>query len=494
MAKMKQLSQELHDFLARFTQVIFSNPFSSTKNDIEDRLGMALELPGDGEHHYAALMPVAREKLEALRREGIARVQDSSPRDRSLVLYLFLFDLYDQYATAIDGLIDAQLKQGEEAALVPFSQELMFKFKERGLTEAESARYMALFYQLRRAHFFISKGLIGRSASMKGLRHALWNNIFTADVRYYADLLWDKMEDFSTLLLGETGTGKGSAAAAIGRSGLIPYDPKSGRFKYSFTATFIATNLSQFPESLIESELFGHRKGAFTGAIDNHVGVFGRCSPHGALFLDEIGDVSVPVQIKLLNVLQERRFSPVGDYKASRFEGRVIAATNKTLDRLRADGQFRDDFFYRLSSDVIHVPPLRQRLRESPGELAELVELLLERLTGAGSGDLIDRVMSALSVGVPADYPWPGNVRELEQTVRRIVLNGECRLDRRSASGQGWLDEAEMGQLSAQNLLAAYCQMLYERFGRYEDVAAATQLDWRTVKKYIGSTSGSLND
>jgi transcriptional regulator with GAF, ATPase, and Fis domain len=110
--------------------------------------------------------------------------------------------------------------------------------------------------------------------------------------------------------------------------------------KQSFTRGFVPLNLSQYPETLIESELFGHKKGAFTGAVEAHEGVFSRCSPHGEIFLDEIGDVSTHLQIKLLQVLQERTFSPVGSHEKLRFRGRVIAATNQSLDALRDQSFF----------------------------------------------------------------------------------------------------------------------------------------------------------
>jgi transcriptional regulator with PAS, ATPase and Fis domain len=309
-------------------------------------------------------------------------------------------------------------------------------------------------------------------------------------MRGYEAALWNRMEDFSTLLLGETGTGKGQAAAAIGRSEFIPYVHGERRFAANFSETFIAINLSQFPETLIESELFSHRKGAFTGAIDHHQGVFERCSAHGALFLDEIGEVSIPVQIKLLQVLQERTFIPLGGHEKKRFSGRVIAATNRPLSALRRDGRFRDDFFYRLCSDVIEVPTLRQRIAESPAELEQLVRLLVARVTGTQASELVASVLAALESGLPRGYAWPGNVRELEQAVRRILLTGRYAAELPQASPgeeDALIEKLRAGELTAAELLARYSALLYRRLGTYAEVAKRTGLDPRTSRKYVES-------
>jgi transcriptional regulator with GAF, ATPase, and Fis domain len=316
-------------------------------------------------------------------------------------------------------------------------------------------------------------------------------------MRGYEAALWNRMEDFSTLLLGETGTGKGQAAAAIGRSEFIPYLPEERRFATNFAESFIAINLSQFPESLIESELFGHRKGAFTGAIEHHQGIFERCDAHGALFLDEIGEVSIPAQIKLLQVLQERTFTPLGGHEKKRFPGRVIAATNRPLAALRREGRFRDDFFYRLCSDVIEVPTLRQRIAESPGELEQLVRLLVARVSGAQAPELVADVLEALESGLPRGYAWPGNVRELEQAVRRILLTGRYAAALPQGSPgeeEALLDKLRAGELTAADLLARYCALLYRRLGTYAEVAKRTGLDPRTSRKYIESGRSGKNE
>jgi DNA-binding NtrC family response regulator len=187
-------------------------------------------------------------------------------------------------------------------------------------------------------------------------------------------------------------------------------------------------------------------------------------------------------------VLQERTFCPVGSHLAARFRGRVIAATNRPLETLRARNLFRDDFFYRLCSDVIEVPPLRRRLQEEPRELRHLLEHALTSMIGEPAKELVGTVEAAIRRAVAADYAWPGNVRELEQAVRRILLTGDYPGSARSEAtglGEHLIAGIEAGTLDADALLGGYCQLLYEREGTYEGVARRTKLDRRTVKSYL---------
>jgi len=251
----------------------------------------------------------------------------------------------------------------------------------------------------------------------------------------------------------------------------------------------VSINLSQYPDSLIESELFGHKKGAFTGAVKDHMGVLGRCSPYGAILLDEIGEVQPHLQIKLLQVLQERVFLPVGSHRKSRFQGRVIAATNTPIKALRSMKGFRDDFYYRLSSDIITVPPLRKRIQEDPNELQDLLSFTIEKMIGVPSPEMIHMTKKVINTRLGSDYDWPGNVRELEQCARRVILSRSYEGDRVALDADdltGYLKRGiETGSLDAQQILGGYCSMLYRRFGTFEEVARHTNLDRRTVKKYI---------
>jgi len=446
---------------------------------------LAPEAPGDLTSDREALVRVVTPKVAPLVREAPRLSSD----DRQLLEAALLYVTYHRYVPQLDEHIERQEKQGGEPLAAPFGEYAMRELVQMGFAEERAARFFALFFQLRRAFFFIDRALAGESEAMQRLRQALWNSMFTHDMRAYEAALWEHMEDFSTLLLGETGTGKGSAAAAIGRSIFIPYQVRERRFAKNFKDSFIAINLSQFSEHLIESELFGHRKGAFTGAIDHHQGVLERSNAHGALFLDEIGEVAVPVQIKLLQVLQDRTFTQVGGRDEKRFSGRVIAATNQPLGELRKRGRFREDFYYRLCSDVIHVPTLRERIQQSPRELAQLVQLVLKRTAKDAGAALHSHVLEVLQRDVPAGYAWPGNVRELEQAVRRVLLTGRYVPEATVSGGHDredrLIEQLRSGALSAEELLAGYSAMLYERLGSYAAVAERTGLDPRTSRKYV---------
>jgi len=483
------ISEADREFLAALGEVVFGNPFSAERAQRIVRLVPGATLP-DLDSNREALARVVEPRLEPLLRDGAPALQRFGAEDRRLLELAFLYVCYHRYVPQIDALIERQATQGGPSLAVPFAGEAIAQLSRGHESEERVVRVFGFFFQLRRAFYFIHRSLAGECESMRKLREALWNSVFTHDMRGYEAGLWNRMEDFSTLLLGETGTGKGSAAAAIGCSQFIPYRPGERRFAANFSESFIAINLSQFPETLIESELFGHRKGAFTGAIDHHAGVFERCSAHGALFLDEIGEVAVPVQIKLLQVLQERTFTPLGGHEKKRFSGRVIAATNRPLGQLRRDGRFRADFFYRLCSDVIEVPPLRQRIAEAAGELALLVRLLVGRIAGTEDSDLVAEVLEALERGLPRGYTWPGNVRELEQAVRRILITGRYAADLAPAGPDdetALVEKVRSGELAAAELLARYCAMLYRRLGTYAEVAKRTGLDPRTSRKYVES-------
>ncbi|MSM39421.1 MAG: sigma-54-dependent Fis family transcriptional regulator [Geobacter sp.] len=483
-----ELTSAEREFFKLVAQAAFANPFSKARIELDRKLaGTEADMPWDDLVEVAITRIV--ERLAQLRATGRDDLQRYGADDRDLLSTAFLFEIYHHYRQAFDDFILKQLSAGDAPLPVPFAQELLHALSSIGLDESGCHRYLGIFYQIRRAFYFIETALTGLSPSMHGLRLQLWNNIFTCNINWYEQHLWNRMEDFSTLLLGETGTGKGAAAAAIGRSGFIPFDGRTGRFSESFTRNFIALNLSQYPESLLESELFGHKKGAFTGAIENHEGIFSRCTPHGSIFLDEIGDVSVQVQIKLLQVIQERTFIPVGSHERQRFKGRVIAATNRPLDDLRRNGQFRDDFYYRLCSDIIVVPPLRQRIQEEPRELEALIGSILKRLIGEAAVPHARLVREVLNRDLGQHYPWPGNVRELEQAVRRIIITlhyrGDMAASAPSEPCERLLAGIEAGTLDAQQLMAEYCGLLHKRLGTYEEVARKTGLDRRTVKKYV---------
>jgi len=483
-----KLDTEEKDFFRKVRLAIFANPFSDERAAV-DRLLIQKRLPVNREKLVALLTQAVDKQLRQICPEKKNSLLNFEKEDRQLVQYGILFNIFHKYCADFDQHIQEQIIYGDKPCTVNFSPDILAEMVSMGIAQKESVRFFSLFFQMRRAFYFIDQ-IVGNSPCMKNLRRDLWNNIFTFDIWMYDQYLCDRMEDFSTMLLGSTGTGKGLAAAAIGRSGYILFDEKKNCFAESFTRVFVSINLSLYPEQLLESELFGHKKGSFTGATQGHDGIFSLCSPSGAIFLDEIGEVSIPVQIKLLQVLQDRIFSPVGSHENQRFSGRVIAATNRSIDELRAKKLFRDDFFYRLCSDIIHMPSLFQRIQERSDELDNLLDHTVQRILGKPAPELAESILKIIRQQIPEDYPWPGNVRELEQCVRRILLKQQYRGDNilSAADTTNTFNELLLrGGFTAQQLLSRYCALLYERLGTYESVAKQTGLDRRTVKKYIDS-------
>jgi transcriptional regulator with GAF, ATPase, and Fis domain len=207
----------------------------------------------------------------------------------------------------------------------------------------------------------------------------------------------------TVLITGETGTGKELVARAV--------HSRDGRSR----APFVKVNCAAIPDALIESELFGYVRGAFTGAAGSKRGKFS-LADGGSIFLDEIGTMNIALQAKLLRVLQEREIEPLGSERAERVNVRVIAATNRDLRQLVGEERFLDDLFYRLYVVPIAVPPLRERTEDIP----MLVEYFIEK-HATRNGKTIDAVEDGVIEGLQ-QYRWPGNVRELENTIERAVV------------------------------------------------------------------------
>ena len=209
--------------------------------------------------------------------------------------------------------------------------------------------------------------------------------------------------DTSVLIRGESGTGKELIARAIHMNGARKDD------------RFVAVNCSAIPENLIESEFFGHEKGAFTGAESRKIGKF-QYADGGTLFLDEIGDISAPLQVKLLRALQEQKFTPVGANREIEVNVRIIAATNRNLEQMIKGGQFREDLFYRLNVLPIFLPPLRER----KDDIASLVKHFIDKFNrtyGLKISGCSEETMQLLM-----DFNWPGNIRELENVMEHAFV------------------------------------------------------------------------
>ena len=225
------------------------------------------------------------------------------------------------------------------------------------------------------------------------------------DIRSYQEGLFARLTDIPTLVTGPTGTGKELVAEAIGFSRYLPFDPDKRRFSALYNEDFHPLNLSALSPLLIESELFGHQRGAFTGAWHEKQGWLELVGQHGTVFLDEIGELDASLQVKLLRAIEKRTFQRLGETKVRRLLGRIVAATHRDLAEAMESGAFRADLYYRLCGLSVELPPLRAR----PLDILPLAQLFL---------DEAERLESKHNVGVPF-APAPKNARGIDPAASR---------------------------------------------------------------------------
>ncbi|OGV68753.1 MAG: hypothetical protein A3K19_11890 [Lentisphaerae bacterium RIFOXYB12_FULL_65_16] len=408
---------------------------------------------------------------------------------RDLVAYALYYRCQEAFCKMIPET--ETLPAAEGAKRVPFwrtfrrdAQELLGPVG--GVDDTTTAHLFASCFQVRRAFHYIFRFIMGGSMAAARLRAAVWQSIFTHDMRRYRRALYERMGDITVLITGPSGTGKELVARAVAFSRYIPFDPTRECFAVLPGAGFYAVNLAALSPTLIESELFGHRRGAFTGALEDHPGWLETCGPLGTVFLDEIGEVDLGLQVKLLRVLETRTFQRLGETQPRRFAGKLVAATNRNLAERMACGAFREDLYYRLCSDMIRTPSLREQVQDSPGELHSLVLFLARRLVGDAEADALTReVEQWITPSLGRDYAWPGNVRELDQCIRNILIRKEYRPPEKATPEDDFHEAFATGRLTAEEVLRRYCTVVYAQTRNYLETGRRLGLDRRTVKSKV---------
>ena len=310
--------------------------------------------------------------------DGLTQFRQIDPK-----AMVILMTAYGTSQTAIEAM-----KRGAfDYILKPFDVPKVKALIDSALKAAHDMRQVVSYEPLLRSEDH-TEGIVGRSEAMQTVFKRIGQVAHS---------------DATVLLTGESGTGKELVARAI-----YHHSPRAGK-------VFMAINCAAIPEQLLESELFGHERGAFTGATQQRIGKFEQCDG-GTLFLDEIGDMPLLTQSKILRLLQNGEFQRVGSSQTLHADVRVIAATNKPLEQLVAEKQFREDLYYRLNVVRVHLPPLRERRDDIP----VLTDYFLQRLRKAGKSRI--RGVAPDTLRALENHTWPGNVRELENVVHRAAI------------------------------------------------------------------------
>jgi transcriptional regulator with AAA-type ATPase domain len=490
-------------FLGAVSQLAYANPFLPERVEFERAaLGDAFvagepvwsqhvrdpEQPRANVYRIAERVEALVDQLQARLREGV----ETRPPDLVLyedaVLHILYQRYYSHFFAAAFGPAAAQSDPARWRFYNNFLSDWRHFFHIDGVrfpTGHDPRHTFACFRQIQCAFEQVFRDIIGSSMPAARLRASIWQSIFTHDIRRYRRTLYARMGEFATLITGPSGTGKELVARAIAQSRYVPFD--EGRLSFADDCGFFPINISALSPTLVESELFGHRRGAFTGAVADRKGWLEVCPALGSVFLDELGDLDPAIQVKLLRVIETRTFHPVGDTAGRQFRGKLITATNRDLAALIGKARFREDLYYRLCSDQVVTPALAEQLADSPAVLRELVFYMSRRVAGDEAETLAREVLDWLAANLPPDYAWPGNYRELEQCVKNVLIRRNYRPSRPRAHTpiEQFALDARAGRLSADELLTRYVTISYSRTGSYEETARRLGLDRRTVKAKV---------
>ncbi len=502
-----------------FSRIGYSNPFLPERLELErqvlgDRFlsgAAVIHLPSNLQgqtvfKNFSLLLEHSRILADKMRPRVMAG-KCQSDDDQHLYRETVIFHLYAKHFSIHEVPLVGRASDRPNTIGKSWSQfqrdyDWYLKLPELALpTYFNAAHCFSVFFQIDRAFGHIFEFIIGSSMPIANLRAAIWESIFTHDMSRYVRGVHQSMGDITTLIVGKSGTGKELVARAIGMSRYRAFNPVTRNFDDAELEPFYAVNLSALSAALIESELFGHCKGSFSGAVGDRIGWLEACGQNGTVFLDEIGELDLSIQVKLLRVLQTRTFSRVGETKTRYFLGKFVTATNRDLTTEIGRGKFREDLYYRLCADIVRTPTLQEQLKDRPEDLLELTRfiargILIELPEEADS--LASEVVKWVEQHLGNSYDWTGNIRELEQCVRNVLIRKSytpnCRVpavdlngvpDRPALGVEAFLRSLLDGEMTLDEVSQLYVTMVYAQLGQYDLAGKKLGVDWRTVKDKV---------
>ncbi|UDQ99214.1 sigma-54 factor interaction domain-containing protein [Lentisphaerota bacterium WC36G] len=505
------IKKEQLELIKALGDLNFTNPFLEERVELERKIlgedfsyaGTVWHIHEDQQHAEKNLRRII--ELTAFHAEDLRnKISLSEKLTKEIVVAyenLIVYHLFEKYRLNFTRQLEIKYNQCGFTFFEDFSSDYNYYMniisKHKNYLQYDLKRTFEIFFQVHRAFHYIFRSIIGSSLAIAKLRADIWQSVFSCDIYRYNRSLYDRMNNISTLITGPSGTGKELIARAIALSQYLPFDDKKLCFIEDYHEKFHPLHLSAMPATLIESELFGHLKGAFSGAVVDRIGRMEYCSRYGTVFLDEIGEINHEIQVKLLRLLQDRTFCRIGDNEQRSFTGKILTATNRNLLQEVDEGNFRQDLYYRLCSDIIATPDLQQVINGSEKELYNIVNFISKRVATDSEAEwLSSDTIKAIKKGVGLDYNWPGNFRELEQCVRNVLIRGDYspQYTKKITSKMPKITNKELikniesienGDLSADEILNLYCHISYSKTNNYVKSAQILQLDRRTITKRV---------